>query len=238
MGLKTFINVMLGKFSDYTGSFTPKNKFSDVKEYVKSKKFLGHSMAGRALRDVENGSIWDYEYDAGGGNSRTDCMHVVVRVSHFGEFIRNMTIELHSNNPKEEMEKAVKKMEQALPVYEGEEKAPKEEKETYVEVEVVDYSGKSFSELLTEMDNTLKDFAKTPNMAKLTAIKQIRSAMDDKLELAEKGKYSDAFGKIDLYITTLNSQLSNPVMAKNAGQFVEGYVSQMRTALSEIAAKL
>lgn len=223
-------NVWKDIYSDFTKSYEVNKKFSDVANYVRSKDFLGHSIAGQVKKDSDIGTTWNYEYNTSGSSGR-EAARWKVKIQHYQESIISMEVFLHGNLPEYELDNAMEKLQKALPDYEPEVKElPK--------IEKIDYSKFSLAELLDQFDKATATFGEDPNEATFTPMREIRKAIGDQIDakpLAERGKYGNALKNVDMYISTIKTQLSNPATAELISQFVDNYVSQIRGSIGELA---
>ena len=227
------INVFRNVYSDFTKSYEVKKKFSDVAKYVRSKDFMGHSIAGQAKKDSDLGTMWIYEYNCAGSSGR-EASRFKVSIQHYQESIISMEISLHSNLPEYELDKAMEKLQKTLPDYEPEVKElPK--------IEKIDYSKFSIAELLDQFDKATATFGENPNEITFAPMVEIRKAIGNQIDakpLAKRGKYGNALKNIDMYISTIKTQLSSPATAALIGQFVGNYVAEIRSSIGELAGLL
>ena len=201
-------------------SYQGKKKFSDVVAYIKAGNF-GKDTFSRVLRETDNGQIFHYDYDFGHGRGFN------VTIMHRGEVITSMEYERDSSGAIYTIKSHLNTMDDKLPDYE-EEEAP------VIVVPKVDYSKKTLKELVNIFDKKLQELAKEPSVAAVSAISDIKNAMNDKVNekpLADRAPFKKPLGDMGMFIDALSMQVS-----AGSTQFVGTYVPQIENALSELAA--
>lgn len=222
-----WIEALTGKRSTYTGSCQPKKKFSDVAQYIREFKLLGKSVGGQVSVDTDTGSMFNYKYLFNGKNNQDGYYDITVY--HFGEMIKSMEIKYHNPGAAYMTKKAIEKMLAALEDYE----AKKVEEKV---VPSVDYSQKDLAELLEVIDQKIRSFAANACSATFNEIIPVKEAIDAKINqipLAERSAYTAPMSNLNMYITTLRTQLSNSMI--DVKQFVGTYVPQMQAAVADLA---
>lgn len=222
-----WIEALLGKKSTYTGSCNPKKKFSDVAKYIREGKFLGKSTGGQVSVDSDTLSMFTYKYLFNGKNDQSGYYDITIY--HFNEQIKSMEIKYYNAGAAYMTKQAIAKMEAALEDFEG-------TTEKANETPKVDYSGKELLELLEIIDAKVQNFSKNANFATLNEIVPVKEAIEAKINeipLAKRGAFSSPMSNLNMYITTLKTQFSNPMI--DVKQFVGTYVPQMQAAIAELA---
>ena len=220
------IETVLGKNSTYTGSCLPKNKFSDVVQYIRDGKFSGTSLAGQVMIDSDLGTLFQYKYLFNRKDPDGDLCEI--KISHFGETIRSMEITTRESGAAYCVKQRIKEMEAALPKFDG--------SDSTSSIPKVDYSGKELSELLDIIDQKIQAFSKNANITTFNEILPVKDAIEAKINsisLAERGKFSAPIKNLNMYISTLKTQLASPML--DVSQFAGTYVSQMQSAIIDIA---
>lgn len=223
---KYLMEELSGKATTYTTSCKPKKKFSDVANYVRESKFYGKSEAGQVSVDTDTGALFHYKYLF--DRTRSSGRHYEVKVFHAGETILNMEVKLYDTGAAYYAKKSIAKMEAALKDFESNEKQSQAPK--------IDYSSKEFYELLDIIDQKIQAFANNACISTFNEIVEVKIAIDMRINtipLDQRGKYSKAMSDLNLYVSTLKTQLANPHIDVN--QFVGTYVPQMQIAISELA---
>jgi len=213
------------KISRATVSYNGKKKFSDVVAYIKSGKF-GTDIGSRVLRETDNGTIFNYEYDFGKGCSFR------VTICHRGEVIKSMEYERNCRGAIFTVKNHLNTMDEALEDFEGEAVDAVE----VIEVKKVDYSVNTLNELVDIFDKKLQELSKNPTVAVVSEIADIKNAMNDKINekpVAERAPFKKPIGDMGMFIDALSMQVS-----AGSTQFVGTYVPQIETALSELASLL
>lgn len=224
------IEVILNKKSEYTTTYQPKKKFSELAEYVRDGKLLGHSLAGRATNDSDNGYVFTYDYLMNGKDSMGGSYSVVIR--HMGEYIESCEVKSYTAGAAYIAKKAIQTMEETIKDCVVKAEPKKEEPKA-------DYSGKSMDELVDMMDKKLQAFGADVSIKNLNSFVEVKEALEAKinaLPLAERSPFSKPLGDINMFVNTIKTQLSNPML--DAKQFAGTYVMQMSAALADIATAL
>lgn len=222
------IESLSNKQSKYTTSFQTKKKFSDVASYIREFKFMGKSLAGRVVADSDNGRIFRFEYHFGANKSVAGYYEIMI--AHYNEVISEFQVTQMNSGAAYMTKKSIQEMEAKLPDFEGTAEPVKEQPK-------VDYTTKTFSELLEIMDAKIQEFAANANSSTFAEIIPVKEAMDvlvNKIPLAQRGAYNTPMSNLNMYISALKTQLSNPMI--DASQFVGTYVPQMQSALAQLAA--
>lgn len=210
------------KISRAQVTYQGKKKFSDVVEYIKAGNF-GKDIMSKVLRETDNFGMYTYEYDFGKGRGFR------VTIYHKGEVITSMNYERDSEGAIYTVKSHLNTMDDKLPDFECDEAVV----ET-VKVEKVDYSGKSLKELVKIFDKKLQELSKAPSSQTLTEVIDVKNAMSDKvgdMPLEDRAKFKKPLNDMGMFFDALSMQV-------NVGntQFVNTYVPQIETALSELAA--
>lgn len=224
----SIIETFTKKQSTYTTSYKGKKKFSDVAEYVRSGKLLGKSLRGNATIDTDMGSIFHYKYLYNGTD--TAAGYYEITIQHLDEAILSMEITCRAEGSAYSTKKQIAKMEADL-------KDVEIKTEPVVQAPKMDWSAKELPEILDALDKKISEFSANACAATFNEILPIKEALDTKINaipLAERGKFSSPVSNLNMYINTLKTQLSNPMI--DVKQFVGTYVPQMQSALAEIAA--
>ena len=220
------IALFTNKQTEVTLSYSPKKKFSDIVEYVRSGKF-GKSLAGRAVRDTDSGYLFEYEYYNDGKSTSKGGYKVTV--SHVGEKVNELKLRYRNPGAALTAKDILNKLDKVLPDY----VAPTGQEEV---VSAIDYSAKTLSELVDTFDKNLQEFKKNPTISALNDLDNINKAMSNKVgekPLAERGAFEKPISNITMYIDALKMQMSSAMA--NPTQFVNMYAPQMSSALSELA---
>ena len=221
-----WIELITNKKSEYTGSCQPKKRFSDVAAYIRENKF-GKSIAGRVLVNKDLGTQFNYKYVFDGKDEENGYYNI--RISHFGEAIRSMEIRYKTYGAAYTVKLYIKKMEKELKDFDPGE-------QVVVEQPKVDYSGKEMPELLEILDKKISEFGADANATTFNEILPVKEALDKKINaipLAKRGGYSGPLSNLNMYISTLKTQLANPVV--DVSQFAGTYVSQMQASVAQMA---
>lgn len=221
-----WVEIFTHKKSEYTGSCQPKKKFSDVAAYIRENKF-GKSIAGRVLVDKDLGTQFNYKYVFDGKDEENGYYNI--RISHFGEAIRSMEISYKTQGAAYTVKQLIKKMEKELKDFDSGE-------QVVVEQPKVDYSGKEMPDLLEILDKKISEFGADANATTFNEILPVKEALDKKINaipLAKRGGYSGPLSNLNMYISTLKTQLANPVV--DVSQFAGTYVSQMQASVAQMA---
>ena len=157
----------------------------------------------------------------------------MVTINHVGEKVNSVQLYLRKVSATVDCKFMLNKMEEKIPQIPAgevvsEEVAPKE-----------DYTAKSLSELVDAFDKKLKEFKKDSSINNLNILAEIKDAMSDKVSekpLAERAPFEKPISMITTYIDALKMQMNSALA--NPTQFVNMYVPQMATALSELAGLL
>ena len=86
------------------------------------------------------------------------------------------------------------------------------------------------------IDAKVQNFSKNVNFATFNEIVPVKEAIEAKINeipLAKRGAFSSPMSNLSMYITTLKTQFSNPMI--DVKQFVGTYVPQMQAAIAELA---
>ena len=86
------------------------------------------------------------------------------------------------------------------------------------------------------MDAKIQNFAKNACVNTFNEILPVKEAIEAKINampLANRGAFASPLSNLNMYITTLKTQFSNPMI--DVKQFVGTYVPQMQTAIAEMA---
>lgn len=225
-----FIATMKGKErTDCTRTYKPNKKFSEVKKYIESGK-IGTSMAGRVIKQMDGVYTYEYEYAYDGKSIRSNGGYNI-SITHAGEAIVSLTLFERNYRADTQTKMTINKIDKEVP------DIPKGEKVVAEEIPKVDYTAKTFSELVDEFDKELNAFESNPTMDLFNALVEIKSAMSDKIKhkpVAERAPFSKELSNISMYLDALKMQMNGP----NPTQYVGTYVPQMATALSVIAGLL
>ncbi len=211
-------------------SFKPKKKFSDVMEYLRAGK-LGKSLAGRAVKDIDNGAFAQYDYMFDGRSMSQGGYQV--SIWHMGEYIQDFKCKYKATGASWQLKDVLNKMEKKVPDFEIPEGQKIEAKPA------VNYSEKTLAELVDAFDKKLKEFKKDSSLGTLNEIATIKDAMDEKVgekPIAERGAFEKPLANITTYIEALKTQMQSPLI--NPTQFISMYVPQMSASLAEIAGLL
>ena len=217
------------KKSDIEISSDMKKKFSDVTAYIKANN-IGKSLSGKTIRDTDSGFLYEYEYNFGGKNPS----YYNVLIGHRGEKIDSFKLKYHCEGAAAEAKFAIKKMQESIPDFVGE-----ETKMTVEKVPAIDYSANTLSELVDVFDKKLQEFSKNPSLTSLTELENIKNAMNDKVNekpLAERANFGKSISNIAMYIEAMKMQFKMP--GANPTQFVGTYVPQITASLAELQALL
>ena len=221
------IAILTHNVSEYTGSYTPKKKYSDVKNYISGNNFV-KSSTGRVRKNVELGNTWTYEYVAA-----NDSWEYRFTIKHFGEFIESMVIYSRTEGAEYVQKDAMKLLDKKVPDCEVEPAKTEE-----IKVPTEDYSKKTDSELLDIFDKKVTEFGKNPCAETFAPVQAIRDELGSRIDakpLSERGKYSKYISDMDMFIPSIKTQLNMPngamVVASSAGM----YVGKIKEAISGLA---
>lgn len=232
-----FIESLAGKNSSFKKSFQINKKFSDVAKMVRDLKLFGTSMAGKIMKDVDNGRAFAFNYDCAGGKATGASFYDIVIV-HRGEKIEYMEIDYFGAGANYCVHKAIEKIEKTLEDYVSED-TDDTSVATEAPVEKVDYSDKTLAELVDIMDRELQSFAKSADKAsfeKVVAVKEAIEASINEKPLAERGAFSSAISNLNMYVSAIKTQFTIP--GANVSTFLGTYIPQMQQSIIEISSKL
>jgi hypothetical protein len=228
MNVMRLIKTFTGKVETYEGSFEcskPLDEVLEVVRHFREKKdfWLG---AHTVLKDVRN---FGY-YEIGKGPKGAMVSNPKI-LWHFTIMFMNgvayqVKVRLETCCPKivfDEFKALVDKI-------------PDVEKQEVVveEAPKVDYSSKTILELLNLFDEASGKFMDTPHTATFAPMKEIKAQISKKvsaLPLETRGQFSQPMSQIDMYMNTIEMQISNPVMAAQISSFAGTYVSQIQAQL-------
>ncbi|MBR1975174.1 MAG: zinc ribbon domain-containing protein [Clostridia bacterium] len=101
----------------------------------------------------------------------------------------------------------------------------------------IDYATKTMLELVELLDESASNFADAPSASMFEPMKAIKEELAKRIKkvpLDARGQFSQPMSQIDMYISTINTQLSNSVMAAQISSFAGTYVSQIQSQLPSI----
>ena len=218
--------------TEATFSINLNAKFSDVKDYVE-KLQISKSMAGRVTKQSDTGYMYVFEYIFDGQSMNSKHGGYRVTINHVGEKVNSVQLYLRKVSATVDCKFMLNKMEEKIP------QIPAGEVVSEEVVKPVDYSEKNLAELVDAFDKKLNEFKKNPMTASLEELANIKDAMSDKVSekpLAERAPFEKPISMITTYIDALKMQMNSALA--NPTQFVNMYVPQMATALSELAGLL
>ena len=196
--------------------------------YVREGKLFGKSMMGRAKIDTDTFNTFNYKYEFNGKDDSAG--YYTVTIFHYGEYIESMQTKCYTSGAAHVTREQLAKMDAALETVEMKPQKTEPKPKT-------DYSGKEISELVEIMDGKLQSFASKADSATFEEFVEVKEAIEAKinvLPLADRGAFSKPMSDINMIVTALRTQLSNPAI--DVKQFLGTYVPQITGALAEIAA--
>lgn len=231
MSLMRLIKTIAGQIETYEASFEcskPLNEVLEVVRHFREKQDFWLGPHG-VLKEVKN---FGY-YDIGKGPQGLMVSNPKI-LWHFTVMYMNgvayqIKVRLETCCPKivfEEFKALIEKL-------------PDVESQGVAEEEIpqVDYSGKTILELENLFDEACGKFLDAPSVSTFTPMKDIKAELGKRIKelpLDKRGELSQPMSQIDLYMNTIDMQISNPVMAMQISSFAGTYVSQIQAQLPSL----
>ena len=176
--------------------------------------------------DTDSGTLFHFKYLADGRSNSAG--YYEVRIRHIGETINGMEVKQYDSGAAYTTKKALEKMEETLKdhVSSAQECKP---------IVAENYSKKDFPALLDALDKKIQAFSANACAATFNEILPVKMAIEAKINaisLEERGKFSAPMSNLNMYISTIQTQLANPLI--DIKMFAGTYVSQMQLVLTEL----
>lgn len=223
-----FQSIFCKTIREATMSKEIKKDYGDLVEYMKNRvmRTLGPQ---QVKEDVEMGNIHRYVKQAGG--ELFEC-----NIYHMGNYATKIEVHRQSTSPVYDIKNLFETIEKKVKDY-----VPKASDLQQQEEEEVDYSSFDMQKLVEQLDIKVNVFKKHPDKYTFAELEKVKNAISDKvgeMPVSQRGKFSEPLSKIDMYVGTLKTQLSDPRTANLVGQFLGTYIPQIQSAISELAAAL
>lgn len=228
MNLMRLFKTLTGKVETYEASFECSKPLEDVLETVRhfrEKKdfWLG---AHTVLKDVRNFGY--YEIGKGPKSIMASDPKILWRftIMYMNGVAYQLKVRLETCCPKivfEEFKALIDKIPDVAKPEIVVEEVPK-----------IDYTSKTVLELLNLFDEASGKFLDAPHKETFEPMKEIKAELSKKiavLPLETRGQFAQPMSQIDMYMSTIDMQISNPVMANQISSFAGTYVSQMQAQL-------
>ena len=214
---------LFGKPKEVTRSLDINKDFTDLVKYLK--KYAARISSCHNEVDVDRGTIYTYEKE----NSAQSYSFTVY---HIGNWAKNIKIYAKCSGAnytiKSYFEDIQKKVKDYLP-----ESKNNYENKTFS----INYSLLNLRSLVDELEKEINILKITPTKDNLNTIKSIKEEINNKVnDMAplEKERFIKPLSTIELYINTIDSQLTSSATVMILKQFIESYIAQMQTSINEI----
>lgn len=232
MNLMRLIKTLKGQVETYEASFEcskPLNEVLEVVRHFREKKDFWLGSHG-VLKDVKNVGYYDIGKGPQGAMVSNPKILWHFTVMYMNGVAYQIKVRLETCCPKIVFEEFKALIDQIPDV---------ESQGVVVEEEIpqIDYSSKTILELLNLFDEASGKFLDAPNVSTFAPMKEIKAELSKKIKelpLGKRGAISQPMSQIDMYMSTIDMQVSNPVMAAQVASFAGTYVSQIQSQLLQM----